>query len=304
MLGAAVALAILLTPSALYAAQENSGLKSYFIKKMMEKREEKKKSENGSDEGFYVQGAGQNHKESLGDRTFTIYTPPSIEKRKNIPLLIVLHGGFGSADQIHKYIGLNPLADKGNFIVAYLDGTQVASRLSDRMKGWNAGGCCGLPETKGVDDVSFIKNVIAFAKDKYGIDPAQVYGTGHSNGAMMTQRIFCETNLYKSAVSISGTLQLDTKSCPAPRGKNIMNIHGAQDENLPVAGGHTVVGFNKKTDYKSQEYTREIYKNSGARYDLLLLEGATHSPESINARLWETQNMSLPQKIVSYLGLE
>lgn len=285
------------------SAENRRSMKIGFIKKILEQREKNKENPNFSEKGFYVEGTGRSHNETLGDRSYIVYTPKSLPPRGQIPLLVVLHGGFGNAEQIKKYIGLDTFADQGGFIVAYLDGTQVGKSLPTKMKGWNAGGCCGQSAALQVDDIGFIASVINNMSNKYGIDPSQVYGTGHSNGAMMTQRVLCETNLYKNGVTISGTLQLDYETCPSAQGNFVINIHGAQDENLPVNGGHTTAGINTRTNYKSQENTRAVFDRSGATYELILLEGANHSPETLNGVLWKTEGMSLPQKIVTSLGL-
>lgn len=288
-------------------AREGGGIKGKIMENIIQKKIKAKKDEekdHGSAEGLYTKGHGHSATQSIGDRTFIVYTPASYKTQKNLPLLIVLHGGFGNAAQIKNYIGLDPLADKHNFIVAYLDGTQVARKLSDKFKGWNAGDCCGQPQTNDIDDVGFIGHVIDVMNEKYGIDKSNVYGTGHSNGAMMTQRVICETNLYKDAITLSGTLQMNLKTCPHAKGSRIMNIHGAQDANLPVAGGHTTAGINKKTDYKSQEHTKEVFQKSGVNYELLLLDGADHSPKTLNEVLINKYGMTLPEKIVDYLGLD
>ena len=273
------------------------------IKKKMEARK-KEEANKGSKEGLYTRGKGKSVRETIEDRSFIAYIPNSYDNRKGLPLLIVKHGGFGSGSQIKNYIGLEPFADQYGFIVAYLDGTQVAGKLPPKFKGWNAGECCGQPQAKKVDDVGFISNVIDTMNNKYGIDKGHVYGTGHSNGAMMTQRVICETNLYKDAITLSGTLQMNVESCPNAKGSRIMNVHGAQDTNLPVEGGHTKSGVNKKTNYKSQEHTKDVFRKSGVEYELLLLDRADHSPSTLNEILIKEHGMTLPEKIVDYLGLD
>ncbi len=281
-------------------------VKKKIIEKIFNKKIEarKKEEENkGSKEGLYTRGKGKSVRETIGDRHFIAYIPTSYDRLTGMPLLIVKHGGFGRAAQIQNYIGLDPFADQYGFIVAYLDGTQVAAKLPAKFKGWNAGECCGQPQIKGVDDIKFIANVIDSMSNKYGLDEGRVYGTGHSNGAMMTQRVICETNLYKDAITLSGTLQMDVKTCPHAKGSRIMNVHGAQDDNLPIEGGHTKAGINKKTNYKSQTYTKNVFSKSGAEYELFLLDGADHSPSTLNEILIKEHGMTLPEKIVDYLGL-
>ncbi len=219
------------------------------------------------------------------------------------PLLVVLHGGFGNAQQIRSYIGLEPFADRAGFIIVYPDGTKVARMLSEKRKGWNGGECCGLPSITKVDDVAFITHTVDKMITDYGVDRANVYGTGHSNGAIMTYRLMCETNLYRAAVPYSGTLSMNVETCPAARGKRILAIHGQNDLNLPVQGGYTVKGFNKRTNYRSQQFTHDVFTRSGAKFQSLILPGAEHKPETLNAVLLATENVTLPQKIVAFLGL-
>lgn len=282
-----------------------------FKQKIMEKRIKKKIEElkkeqesKGSKEGFYVRGKGQSINETINGRTFITYLPQSFDKTQNLPLLIVLHGGMGSGAQIKNYIGLEPYADQGNFILVFADGTQVARKLSDRFKGWNAGGCCGVPEADNVDDIGFLSDVIDYMHTTYKVDKNQVFGTGHSNGAMMTLRVMCETDLYNGAITLSGTLQMDVKTCPSAQGAKIMNIHGSEDKNLPPEGGHTSAGINKKTLYTSQTFTQEVFKKSGGHYELVLLEGVDHSPNSINEGLIKVYGKTVPEMIVDYLKLD
>ena len=278
-------------------------LERYVQKKVTERQEEQ--SAEGSKEGFYEHGKGEEINETLDERTFITYLPSTYKPdQNNLPLLIVLHGGMGSAKQIKRYIGLDPLADQHNFVLAYLDGTKVAKRLSDRFKGWNAGGCCGVPEEDEVDDIGFIEDVIDYMHRKYDIDKNRVFGTGHSNGAMMTQRVICETDLYKDAITMSGTLQMDIKKCPKAKGSRILNLHGAEDKNLPYKGGYSTEGINKRTEYKSQEYTKDVFKKSGVKYETLIFVGADHSPNTLNEAVIKKFEKTLPETIVDYLGLD
>lgn len=257
-----------------------------------------------SSQGFGVRGAGRSITHTIGARSFIAYIPSGHSQARPAPLLIVLHGGLGNAAQIQSYIGLEPYADRYGFLIAYADGTKAARLLRNVRKAWNAGECCGLPGEKNVDDVGFVAQVVHEMTARYGADPRFVYGTGHSNGAMMTLRILCESDLYRAAVPFSGTLTLSAERCPKAKGKRILAIHGAEDYNVPVAGGYTEVGVNRTTSYRSQTATKEIFARSGADYRLLILPDAAHKPETLNAALLQTEGVTLPQKIVSFLGLE
>ncbi len=289
-------------------AELGEGLKQRIIQKLIERRRAKKTDDAEkaptSEQGFYVSGKGQRTTQSINKREYIVYTPPRLRARGSIPLLVVLHGGFGSAKQIEKYIGLEPYADRSGFIIAYLHGTKVARLLPSSMEGWNGGECCGLPQDNNVDDVGFISNVVHEIVQRYGVDPAQVYGTGHSNGAIMTYRMLCETDVYRAGVPYSGALEMAVDTCPKARGKRILAIHGANDLNVPVQGGHSPTGINKETDYRSQAYTQGVFLRSGADIQMLILAGAEHKPETLNAALLATEGVTLPQKIVMFLGLD
>ena len=66
-------------------------------------------------------------------RTYIVYRPADLPA--SAPLVVMLHGGYGSADQAEKTYGWNDEADREHFLVAYPDGLNRA---------WNTGGgCCG-----------------------------------------------------------------------------------------------------------------------------------------------------------------
>lgn len=256
------------------------------------------------DFGLYVRGAGESKTISIGDRDFILYTPAQAKPMGQRPLLIVLHGGLGSGEQIQKYIGLEPYADRYGFLIAYMNGTKVARALSRERKGWNAGACCGLPQKKEVDDVGYIVGAANLLVREQGVDPARIYGTGHSNGGMMTYRMLCEADLYRGAVIYAGVLELNVDRCPLASHKPILALHGGKDENVPFEGGHPTKGVNHGMEYNSQAYTESVFRNSGASFTSILLPEAEHRPETINAALLATKGLTLPGEIVSFLGLE
>lgn len=263
--------------------------------------------EKGPANGLYAQGEnyqGKKTNENFAGRDFVIYQPSRLPPQGERALVVILHGGFGNATQIQSYLGLDPLADKNGFVVAYLNGTKVMKIGSDNMRGWNAGECCGQPQAKNTDDVGYITKTVGYIIKKYGINPAKVYGMGHSNGAMMTQRLMCTTNIFASAIPMSGTLEIDVAYCPQAKGKHILALHGKDDKNMPIEGGYGTESINKKTDYNSQSYTQSVYDKSGAYYKLVILEGADHNPKTINDALIKTKGITLPEQIVEFFGLK
>src|SRR5437762_3054543 len=84
-------------------------------------------------------------------RSYIVYRPAALPAAA--PLVVMLHGGFGSASQAQKSYHWDAEADRGRFVVAYPDGLNRA---------WNTGGgCCGTPARAGADDTGFITAMVA-----------------------------------------------------------------------------------------------------------------------------------------------
>ncbi len=244
--------------------------------------------------------------ETFAGRTAYIYAPGNLPPMGRRALVVVLHGGLGNAERlalarIESALNMNAVADQGGFVVAYLSGTPVARMLGPDKLGWNAGSCCGQPAENKVDDVAYLRSAVGEIAAKYGVDRARIFGVGHSNGAMMTQRMVCETSLYAAAVAVSGALESGATHCPAARGKHMMAIHGADDLNVPITGGRGK-GL-ARVDFASQAATAKVWQDSGAFYDLRIVSGADHSVQSISRQLLRAESQNLAQTMARFFGL-
>jgi len=167
------------------------------------------------------------HTISVGgqDRVYRLHKPSGLSAPTG--LVVVLHGGFGSAEQAERSYGWDQLADSSKFVVAYPDGV---------MRAWNVngGGCCGKPAREHIDDVAFITAAVADVTKNVSIDASRVYATGMSNGGMMSYTLACNTTLFAAIGPVSGT-QLDP--CRSPHPLSVMAIHGTADPMVPYGGG-------------------------------------------------------------------
>ena len=112
------------------------------------------------------------------DRTFHVYRPASLPPSGAAPLVVMLHGGFGSGSQAEDAYGWDAAADAHGFVVAYPDGENRA---------WDVGGgCCGKPAVDHVDDVGFVTQVVTTLEHELPIDADRVYITGLSMGGYGT----------------------------------------------------------------------------------------------------------------------
>jgi polyhydroxybutyrate depolymerase len=156
------------------------------------------------------------------ERTYRVHIP---EQLADDPALVVMmHGGVGSARQAERAYGWNDEADAAGFVVAYPDG---------QSRTWNAGDCCGGAEKDGVDDIAFITALVAELQDEFGIASDRTFATGMSNGAMMAYRLACETDLFAAIAPVAGTI---VTSCDAPAPTSVLHIHGLDDGSVRMDG--------------------------------------------------------------------
>ncbi|MCV7410255.1 polyhydroxybutyrate depolymerase [Mycobacterium florentinum] len=156
-------------------------------------------------------------------RTFHLYRPQGLGDA--VPLVVMLHGGFGNGAQAERSYHWDDAADGGHFLVAYPDGLNRA---------WNAGTCCGQPHRENVDDVGFITAMVAAIEQEIPIDRARIYVTGMSNGAMMALRLGCQSDTFAAIAPVAGTLLTD---CAGARPTSVLQIHGTADDRVPYNGG-------------------------------------------------------------------
>jgi len=172
----------------------------------------------------FVTGTSVHHINAGGhDRNYRLFKPANVSA--SAPLVVMLHGGFGTGTQAERSYHWDSEADAGHFLVAYPDGL---------MRAWNAGSCCGEPQHTNADDVGFITAMVGAIGQQIPIDRARVYATGMSNGAMMALRLGCQTDTFAAIAPVAGTLETD---CSGARPTSVLQIHGTADERVPYNGG-------------------------------------------------------------------
>ncbi len=157
------------------------------------------------------------------ERSYRVHKPVGLPAAA--PLVVMLHGGFGSGEQAERAYGWDGLADSAKFVVAYPDGIARA---------WNVHGCCGRPSHDGIDDVGFIAAMVDEIGNGIGIDRSRIYATGISNGGMMSYTLACNSGLF-AAIGPDSATQLDP--CGSPHPTSVMHIHGTADRMVRYDGG-------------------------------------------------------------------
>jgi polyhydroxybutyrate depolymerase len=165
-----------------------------------------------------------------GERSYRLHLPPGYDSQLPTPLVLMFHGGGGSAKQLEEdSSGMNEVADREGFVTVYPDGTGT-------IQTWNAGACCGAADRKDVDDVGFVRDLLEELKNTLCLDERAIFASGMSNGAMFSHRLACELSGSLAAIAaVAGTNVSD--SCVPSEPVAVLQIHGTDDGHVPFEGG-------------------------------------------------------------------
>jgi len=175
-----------------------------------------------------------------GLREFYLYDPVALlntSASHPLPLIIAMHGGGGTAHQMMVVSQLNAVAQERRMLVAYPQGL-------GSIPTFNAGVCCGFAMQHNVDDVGYVRRIVATVSRVYRVDAQRVYATGFSNGGMMARRLACEAaDIISGIFPVAGTYggrDADGNhafACLPSRPVPVVSIHGLFDLNIPYYGG-------------------------------------------------------------------
>lgn len=128
-------------------------------------------------------------------RSYDVLRPASATDSQARPLVVDLHGFNSDGNGQRNISGWNVLAEANDFYVAWPDGL---------FNSWNGVTCCGTAVTNNVDDVGFIRAMVAAISTEVNIDSERIYVTGLSNGGAMTHRLACEAaDLFAAAAPMA-----------------------------------------------------------------------------------------------------
>lgn len=174
-------------------------------------------------------------------RSYLVHVPSGYSPGTPLPLVVVLHGAFDTAEGMAEVSGFSQLAERNNFIVLYPNGMGLFGFLQH----WNAGHCCGKAAADELDDVGFVASTIEDISRHLSVDRRRIYLTGFSNGGMLVYRFAAERGDLLAAAaplaaSIGGRAATDAPlwTIPKPvRPVPLLVIHGLADDDIRYAGG-------------------------------------------------------------------
>lgn len=183
----------------------------------------------------------------LDGRSYNIDLPA---EPAGVPLIVVLHGGGGSPDQMARNTGISAAALSEGYAVAYPRGT-------GSLPTWNGGYCCGAAARKGVDDLAFLDAVVDDAVARFGLDGSRIYAAGMSNGAIMAETwAAARPDRLTAVVAVAGTM--DAAHVPVTGKVPLLIIHGTADTRVPYKGGRGDEGLTQ-TDFAAVAEVRDAF---------------------------------------------
>jgi len=203
------------------------------------------------------------------ERFFIEYTPKNL--KPGAPLLFVLHpsGGDGSSMRDYSNYEFDELADMNGFVAVYPDGFENT---------WNdcRGGSPFSSKAMKIDDVGFIRTLIAHEVEAHGIDRKRVFAAGWSNGAQLAYRLglehpedFAGIAAISASVPVKESLDCGKVDKPIPA----MVINGTADPINPYRGGMVNLGGAKLGNVLSSEDTAKYWAG---------LLGVSSAPQTAN----------------------
>ena len=160
-------------------------------------------------------------------RTFRVLVPPGLPSPA--PLVVGLHGLHKTVEATDATMRLLEQAPRRGFIAVYPTGVGAS---------WNAGRCCGRAVAQRVDDVAFLRRVVAEVAAAHPVDRTRVTAVGWSNGGMLAHRAACEAPGPFTAVAV--VAGADVTGRPCADATATMVVHGLRDSTVPAAGGSTL----------------------------------------------------------------
>ena len=156
-------------------------------------------------------------------------------RRARCPVLVALHGGGGrtSGAQFAAGTGLASEGAARGYVVLAPDA------LGDN---WND----GRPEiAAGIDDVGFIRAMIADAGSRFGIDRRRIFAAGASNGGLMSYRLACDGGDLVRAIApvIANISEALIARCRPTASVSVLMMPGTADLLMPYEGGAVAFGW-------------------------------------------------------------
>jgi polyhydroxybutyrate depolymerase len=169
------------------------------------------------------------------------------------PILIVLHGRWVTPQiELQRDAISSPAATAGVTLV-YPAGVGTS---------WNAGDCCGAAYTTGVDDVQFLRQLVAT------VDPGharQIDLAGYSNGGRLAYAVACQAPTLVDGIAVVN--MLPDPGCTVTAPMTLLQLVGTADPEAPAPTAATQIAALAQLDACTTSNTTQSGSLTLARWD-------------------------------------
>ena len=187
-----------------------------------------------------------------GEAYQVIVHVPTAPQRRELPLVVDLHGSNANGEVQSEISALQAVADVNQFIVVNPTGDiAFPQTLPGGNWAWNVP---GVPLTSGTyppegsrDDVAFLRTVVEAVDAAGCVDERRVFATGFSGGGRMASALACEaSDIFATIAPVAGLragrpdpaalTQPELDTCTPERPVAVVTFHGTADFVNPYLG--------------------------------------------------------------------
>lgn len=162
------------------------------------------------------------------ERSYVVVVPDSYGSGRPLPMVMVVHGLGGTAEQILAYSRWPEFGRRDGFVV-------VAPQSASAQRSWDF---ATAPDQPGSDS-RFLVRLAEHADQDPCLAPDRQYLTGLSNGAAMTFAMACFAAHDFAAYGAVAGAGYQADRCDDAPPASFVYFHGTADRIVPIAGGKT-----------------------------------------------------------------
>ena len=196
--------------------------------------------EESGGEVSYVAHAGR------GDRSVLVLPREFVDGET--PLIVSLHGFRGDSATQSASVPLHERVNSDGFALLLPNGQ--LGPTGNRF--WNPTDQCCEPGKAGEDDVAYLTELVASAREVRDFGP--VYFFGYSNGGFMSYHMACKgLPGLRAVASLAGTSYVQDSSCDGAPPVSVLHIHGTADRVILFGGDESDRGDGTPAFYAGAE---------------------------------------------------
>jgi polyhydroxybutyrate depolymerase len=175
------------------------------------------------------------------ERRYVVHVPKGYDGKKPVPVVIMFHGGGGTAKAAMKETGWADKADQVGFLAVFPEGSapdpSKPGNFRTNPQTWNDGSGRFHAGEKHIDDVRFTNALLNDLIARFKVDQRRVYVTGFSNGSSLVYRLGAELAPRLAAIAPVASSGLKVKEPKLSRPVPMITIQGSADPRNPLEGG-------------------------------------------------------------------